>query len=419
MTGTNPQSIESLLDSDDIELLVVHCSDTPDDEPLRARDIQAMHLGFGWHGVGYHRVIGRDGLCEPGRPEYWRGAHVRGVNDRSLGVCLIGRDHFTEAQMNSLADLLAEWQQRYPAARVLGHRDAVETHKTCPNFDAAAWWQARQTHDIGTRMTVCVPSLAIRRAPSADAPLDTEALYGETVAIIEQAGGFARARLTTDGYEGWIECTDILHPGTLHPGTLHPGTAPTHRITAAAIHLLSAADIKSPALLPLSMGALVSVGDTAGDWHAVTFASGATGYIPVHAAMQVDRVEADFVNAAERRVATPYLWGGRSAAGIDCSALLQVALQAAGITCPRDSGPQYDWARARNGTLTVTAAEARRGDLAFWPGHVGIFQSEDSFLHANAHHHAVTSEPASAALARTDAASGAPAVILRLDTQPD
>ncbi|MGB1105256.1 MAG: hypothetical protein ACPG36_02120 [Candidatus Puniceispirillaceae bacterium] len=68
MNGTNPHSIDGLLDSDAIELLVVHCSDTPDDEPLRARDIQAMHLGFGWDGIGYHRVIGRDGLCEAGAP---------------------------------------------------------------------------------------------------------------------------------------------------------------------------------------------------------------------------------------------------------------------------------------------------------------------------------------------------------------
>ena len=128
-----------LLDGDAIELLVVHCSDTPDDEPLRARDIQAMHLGFGWDGIGYHQVIGRDGLCEAGRPEYWRGAHVRGVNDRSLGVCLIGRNHFTDAQMNALEQLLVEWRQRYPYAGVCGHCDFPSTEKTCPNFDASAW----------------------------------------------------------------------------------------------------------------------------------------------------------------------------------------------------------------------------------------------------------------------------------------
>ena len=79
------------LHPDAIKMLVVHCSDTPDNEPLRAIDIQQMHLGFGWDGIGYHYVIGRDGRCEAGRPEFWQGAHVRGINDQSLGVCLIGR----------------------------------------------------------------------------------------------------------------------------------------------------------------------------------------------------------------------------------------------------------------------------------------------------------------------------------------
>ena len=409
MTGTNPHSIDGLLDSDDIELLVVHCSDTPDDEALRARDIQAMHLSFGWHGIGYHRVIGRDGLCEAGRPEYWRGAHVRGVNDRSLGVCLIGRHDFTDAQMDSLAILLADWQQRYPKARVVGHRDAVETHKTCPNFDAAAWWRERQIRQAGTSMMICTPSLAIRRGPSAKAPLDTEALYGETVEIMEQAGGYARIRLATDAYEGWIACD----------GNLQPCATPTHRIAAASIHVLSAPDVKSTALMSLSMGALVSVQEAGDDWHAIMLPDGGSGYIPARSLLQLDSLEPDFVSVAERLIGTPYLWGGRSAAGLDCSALVQLVLQAAGIACPRDSGPQYEWARARSGTADVTGTAARRGDLAFWPGHVGIFQSPDRFLHANAHHHAVTSEAASDALPRTDAASQAPAVILQLGDQPD
>ena len=82
-------------------MLVVHCSDTPDDEELRAIDIQRLHLGFGWDGIGYHYVIGRDGRCEAGRPEYWQGAHVKGINNQSLGVRLIGRSHFTAGKRNS------------------------------------------------------------------------------------------------------------------------------------------------------------------------------------------------------------------------------------------------------------------------------------------------------------------------------
>ena len=114
--------LDGYLSRDRIEMLVVHCSDTPDDQPIGAKEIQEMHLGFGWDGIGYHQVISRDGTREAGRPEYWQGAHVKGVNDRSLSVCLIGRNEFTEAQMNSLATLLFDWIARYPGARVLGHR---------------------------------------------------------------------------------------------------------------------------------------------------------------------------------------------------------------------------------------------------------------------------------------------------------
>ena len=124
-------------------MLVVHCSDTPDDEQLRAIDIQHMHLGFGWDGIGYHYVIGRDGRCEAGRPEFWQGAHVRGVNDVSLGVCLIGRHSFTDAQMLALETVLRDWQTTYPTAQIVGHCNFDYTEKTCPNFDVAAWCEER------------------------------------------------------------------------------------------------------------------------------------------------------------------------------------------------------------------------------------------------------------------------------------
>ena len=94
-----------------IRYLVVHCADTPDDQALDARDIHQMHLGFGWHGIGYHRVICRDGLIQQGRPDFWVGAHVRGFNDVSLGVCLIGRSEFTNAQFTALENVLRTWKR--------------------------------------------------------------------------------------------------------------------------------------------------------------------------------------------------------------------------------------------------------------------------------------------------------------------
>ncbi len=127
-----------------IRYLVVHCSDTAND--MTAQDIHAMHLGFGWNGIGYHAVITRDGMLTAGRPEYWQGAHVQGHNHESLGVCLIGRDDFTDEQMATLAKLLRDWKSRYPQAEVVGHGDFESTEKTCPNFDASAWW-AKAEHN--------------------------------------------------------------------------------------------------------------------------------------------------------------------------------------------------------------------------------------------------------------------------------
>lgn len=128
-----------MLHPSDIQYLVVHCSDTPDDEAIGAPEIHQMHLGFGWHGVGYHRVINRSGEIEHGRPDYWQGAHVLGHNEISLGVCLIGRTNFTDLQFESLEHVLRLWRKTYPSAAICGHRDFSYTDKTCPNFDVARW----------------------------------------------------------------------------------------------------------------------------------------------------------------------------------------------------------------------------------------------------------------------------------------
>ena len=130
-----------MLQASDIRYLVVHCSDTDDD--LTASDIHAMHLGFGWDGIGYHAVIIKDGTIEQGRPHFWSGAHVYGHNEKSLGVCLIGRNDFTSEQMTALEGLLRDWIARYPQARICGHRDFPNTQKTCPNFDVATWVKDR------------------------------------------------------------------------------------------------------------------------------------------------------------------------------------------------------------------------------------------------------------------------------------
>ena len=131
-----------MLDLKKIKFLVVHCSDTVDKDNFKAIDIHKMHINFGWDGIGYHKVINRDGLIENGRPEYWIGAHVYGKNNQSLGVCLIGREYFTPNQLDSLEKVLKEWRKTYPLAKIIGHRDVIKTKKTCPNVDV--WLSQRE-----------------------------------------------------------------------------------------------------------------------------------------------------------------------------------------------------------------------------------------------------------------------------------
>ena len=128
-----------MLLTEKISLLVVHCSDTVNNQNLSAFDIHKMHLGFGWDGIGYHKIIKRSGKVENGRPEYWIGAHVKGKNDISLGVCLIGKNNFTKKQFTSLERILKKWKLKYPNAKIVGHRDTGNTNKTCPNFDVISW----------------------------------------------------------------------------------------------------------------------------------------------------------------------------------------------------------------------------------------------------------------------------------------
>ena len=129
----------SMLVAKNIKLLVVHCSDSDDSKTLTAFDLHKMHLNFGWDGIGYHKIINRSGKIENGRPEYWVGAHVKGKNNISLGVCLIGRHKFTIKQFISLEKVLRKWKFLYPNAKVVGHRDTGNTDKTCPNFDVETW----------------------------------------------------------------------------------------------------------------------------------------------------------------------------------------------------------------------------------------------------------------------------------------
>ena len=121
--------------------IVIHCADTYEDMDIGAEDIRKWHVDErGWSDIGYHKVIRRDGTVEDGRDIDAMGAHVRGFNQTSVGVCLIGTDTFTDEQFESLANLIADLLAKYPSASLRGHRDFPNVKKECPGFDVQKWW---------------------------------------------------------------------------------------------------------------------------------------------------------------------------------------------------------------------------------------------------------------------------------------
>ena len=230
----------------------------------------------------------------------------------------------------------------------------------------------------GEMRTVVAPVAPIRREPRFDAVLDSEALRGERVKVFEEtAEGWAWVQLVEDGYVGYLPA-DALG---------RPGPAPTHRVTALASFVFPAPDMKRPPLERLTFGARVAVLDEAGGYAWIETG----GYVWAPHLSPLGTHEPDFVAVAERFLGVPYLWGGRSSLGIDCSGLVQVSLAAAGIAAPRDSDMQEAELGEEVGDWGTSGLE--RGDLVFWKGHVGIMRSRDELLHANAHHMAVAVEP--------------------------
>jgi cell wall-associated NlpC family hydrolase len=228
---------------------------------------------------------------------------------------------------------------------------------------------------------IAVAHAALRRGPFLDATMLTEALFGEPVSIFETTPeGWAWVQLGTDGYVGWMQADEVA------------GAAPepTHKVSTLATFAFAAPDIKTRPLLTLPLGARVSSAGEAEDRNARYALIAPKGAVVVQHLTPLDAVEADWVAVAERFLGVPYLWGGRTAAGIDCSGLVQLALQSVGVAAPRDS----DMQEASVGeALTRGTEELRRGDLVFWKGHVGIMCDAERLLHANAHAMAVSIEP--------------------------
>lgn len=227
-------------------------------------------------------------------------------------------------------------------------------------------------------MRVVAPSAPLRREPRPDAPLDTEALAGETVAVYEQHEGWAWGQLGGDGYVGYLP-DDALRPDA---------AAPTHHVSALLSHVYPGASIKLPPLSVLPLGAVVAVTGESGDF--LVLADG--GHVWRGHLQPLGEVAPDFVAVAERFEHLPYLWGGKTAQGLDCSGLTQVSLAAAGIAAPRDTDMQE---QALGNALAFDAGLGglRRGDIVFWKGHVGIMTDAETLLHATAYTMSVYREP--------------------------
>jgi len=240
----------------------------------------------------------------------------------------------------------------------------------------------------GERRQVATPSLPLRREPRFDATLDTEALLGETVTVYDESEGWAWVQLSRDRYVGYMPSE----------GLASKIVAPTHRICVLRSYVYPEPDGKIPPLALLSLNARVTVLGREGRFLALT----GGGYLFAGHAAPVEKAEPDFVAVAETFLGTPYLWGGRTSVGLDCSGLVQLAVEAAGHDAPRDADMQAG--ELGKAIPWRPSTKLRRGDLVFWDGHVGIMTSAKDFLHANAFHMAVENEPFAAARRRIKAA---------------
>jgi len=215
-------------------------------------------------------------------------------------------------------------------------------------------------------------AVTLRAAPSSDAPAISQLVHGESFALVDKAGGWAWGRCLHDDYVGYLPAD-----------ALGPARASSHRVIAPLALVFANPDIKAPIVRAFAIGAQVAGSEED------QFLRIDEGYVHLRHVAPLDAFEPDPVTVAERLLGAPYRWGGRGAEGVDCSGLVQRALELAGIAAPRDSDMQRD----QLGEALPEDAPLQRGDLIFFPGHVGLMADGERLLHANAYWMSTVIEP--------------------------
>lgn len=250
----------------------------------------------------------------------------------------------------------------------------------------------------GVRRVVSAGAASVRKGAEAGAEQVNQALHGEGFTVYEEVEGWAWGQLETDSYVGWVRADELGKPG-----------APTHRVSVLRTFVYERPDMKSRVVMAASMNALLELGEAQGNFLSVK----GLGWVFARHVGPREDYERDFVAVAERFVGSPYLWGGRESAGIDCSGLVQVSLQATGENPLRDS----DMQEQTLGEAIEPAedyANLKRGDLVFWRGHVGIMSDGVRLLHASARDMKVEIEPLAEAVARIRPIAGEVRSVRRL-----
>lgn len=247
----------------------------------------------------------------------------------------------------------------------------------------------RPRYAEGETRQVAVPVLPLGFRPGADARLESQLLFGEGFTVYDEAEGWAWGQSALDGYVGYVPAD----------GLAAELTRPSHAVAATTSHLYPDADLKQRPLAQLSLASRVEVVEERAGY--CRLAGG--GWLFAKHLAPLDEPAPDYIGTGLRLLGVPYLWGGRSAQGVDCSGFLQLVLQRAGIACPRDTDQQAE-ALGDAVPEPYEPAALKHGDLVFFPGHVGIVLDGGRFLHANAFDMAVAVHPLDEVLARADAA---------------